>query len=136
MADDAFGFLCQAGRKWEKAGRSYLTQRNKPLTRWHCDLPRLLFGHTGRRGPCGEPHLYVINLFTAGFPLSHYFSLLHGIARVAYALYFSSMLAAFGLLHASQSTLLCSAYTSKISTLSAGCSFLSGSLHTCLCRHP
>ena len=55
--------------------------------------------------------LYVISLFAAGFLLSHYFPLLFGVARVAYALYFSSMIVAFGLLYASQSTLLCSAYT-------------------------
>jgi hypothetical protein len=55
--------------------------------------------------------LYVISLFSVGFLLSHYFPLLPGVARVAYALYFSSMLAAFGLLYASQSTLLCSAFT-------------------------
>ena len=55
--------------------------------------------------------LYVISLFAAGLLLSHYLPLLPGVARVAYALYFSSMLAAFGLLYASQSTLLCSAFT-------------------------
>lgn len=37
--------------------------------------------------------------------------MLAGAARVAYGLYFSSMIVAFGLLYASQSTLLCSAYT-------------------------
>ena len=55
--------------------------------------------------------LYVISLFAAGLLLSHYLPLLPGVARVAYALYFSSMIVAFGLLYASQSTLLCSAYT-------------------------
>jgi hypothetical protein len=55
--------------------------------------------------------LYVISHFAAGFLLSHYWPLLPGVARVAYALYFSSMIVAFGLLYASQSTLLCSAYT-------------------------
>jgi hypothetical protein len=59
----------------------------------------------------GANVLYVISLFAVGFLLSHYFPLLPGVARVAYALYFSSMLAAFGLLYASQSTLLCSAFT-------------------------
>ena len=55
--------------------------------------------------------LYVISFFAAGLLLSHYWPLLPGVARVAYALYFSSMIVAFGLLYASQSTLLCSAYT-------------------------
>lgn len=55
--------------------------------------------------------LYVISLFAAGFLLSRYLPLLQGVARVTYALYFSSMLVAFGLLYVSQSTLLCSAYT-------------------------
>ncbi len=54
---------------------------------------------------------YVISLFAAGCLLSHYLPLLPGVARVVYALYFSSMIVAFGLLYASQSTLLCSAYT-------------------------
>ena len=55
--------------------------------------------------------LYVISLFAAGILLSKYFPLLPGIAKVTYALYFSSMIVAFGLLYASQATLLCSAYT-------------------------
>ncbi len=55
--------------------------------------------------------LFVTSLFAAGFLLSRYFPLLPGIARVACALYFSSMIVAFGLLYASQSTLLCSAFT-------------------------
>jgi hypothetical protein len=55
--------------------------------------------------------LYVISLFAVGFLLSHYWPWLPGVARVAYGLYFSSMVVAFGLLFASQSTLLCSAYT-------------------------
>jgi sugar phosphate permease len=59
----------------------------------------------------GANVLYVISLFSVGFLLSRYFPLLPGVARVAYALYFSSMLAAFGLLYASQATLLCSAFT-------------------------
>jgi hypothetical protein len=54
---------------------------------------------------------YVISLLAAGFLLSEYLPLLPGVAKVAYALYFSSMIVAFGLLYASQSTLLCSAYT-------------------------
>ncbi|MFI5022563.1 MAG: hypothetical protein ACHQRJ_13030 [Alphaproteobacteria bacterium] len=54
---------------------------------------------------------YVVSLFTAGALLSHYLPLLPGVARVVYALYFSSMMVAIGLLYASQSTLLCSAYT-------------------------
>jgi hypothetical protein len=55
--------------------------------------------------------LYVASLFAAGLLLSHYLPLLPRIASVAYALYFTSMIVAFGLLYASQSTLLCSAYT-------------------------
>ncbi len=55
--------------------------------------------------------LFVISLFAAGFLLSHYLPLLSGVVRVAYALYFSSMVVAIGLLYASQSALLCSAYT-------------------------
>lgn len=55
--------------------------------------------------------LYVISLFATGFLLSHYLPMLPGVARVAYGLYSSSMIVAFGLLYASQSTLLCSAYT-------------------------
>ncbi len=54
---------------------------------------------------------YIASLFAAGFLLSRYWPLLPGVARVAYALYFSSMIVAFGLLYASQNTLLCSAYT-------------------------
>ena len=55
--------------------------------------------------------LYVISIFAAGFLLSYYLRLLPGVARVAYALYFSSMIVASGLLYAAQPTLLCSAYT-------------------------
>jgi hypothetical protein len=55
--------------------------------------------------------LYIISLFAAGFLLSRYLPSLPGVTRVTYALYFSSMLVAFGLLYASQSTLLCSAFT-------------------------
>ena len=55
--------------------------------------------------------LFVISLFGAGLLLSHYLPLLPSVARVAYALYFSSMIVALGLLYACQSTLLCSAYT-------------------------
>jgi hypothetical protein len=55
--------------------------------------------------------LYVFSLFGVGFLLSHYLPLLPGVARVVYALYFSSMIVALGLLYASQSTLLCSAFT-------------------------
>ncbi len=55
--------------------------------------------------------LYVGSLFAVGCLLSHYLPLLPGVARVVYALYFSSMIVALGLLYASQSTLLCSAYT-------------------------
>ena len=55
--------------------------------------------------------LYVVSLFAAGFLLPHYLPMLPGVARVAYGLYFSSMIVAFGLLYAAQSTLLCSAYT-------------------------
>lgn len=59
----------------------------------------------------GANALYVISLFSAGFLLSRYFPLLSGVARAAYAIYASSMITAVGLLYASQSTLLCSAYT-------------------------
>jgi len=55
--------------------------------------------------------LFVISLFATGLLLSHYLPLLPSVARVAYALYFSSMIVALGLLYACQSTLLCSAYT-------------------------
>jgi len=55
--------------------------------------------------------IYVVSLLAAGCLLSHYLPLLPGVARVVYALYFSSMMVAIGLLYASQSTLLCSAYT-------------------------
>ncbi len=55
--------------------------------------------------------IYVISLFAAGFLLRDYFPLLPGVAKAAYALYFASMIVAFGLLYAFQSTLLCSAYT-------------------------
>jgi len=54
---------------------------------------------------------YVMSLFAAGFLLNEGVPLLPGVAKAAYALYFVSMIAAFGLLYASQSTLLCSAYT-------------------------
>jgi hypothetical protein len=54
---------------------------------------------------------YVISLFAAGFLLCKYFPLLPGVAKGIYALYFASMIVAFGLLYASQSTLLCSAYS-------------------------
>ena len=59
----------------------------------------------------GANVLYVICLFAVGFLLSHYLPLLPGVAKVTYALNFSSMMVAFGLLYASQSTLLCSAFT-------------------------
>ena len=55
--------------------------------------------------------LYVFSLFIAGFLLSHYWPLLPGVVKVAYALYASSMIVALGLLYASLSTLLCSAFT-------------------------
>lgn len=55
--------------------------------------------------------LYVFSLFVAGFLLSHYWPLLPGVAKVAYALYASSMIVALGLLYASLHTLLCSAFT-------------------------
>jgi hypothetical protein len=55
--------------------------------------------------------LYVSCLLAVGFLLSHNLPLLPGVARTVYALYFSSMLVALGLLYASQSTLLCSAFT-------------------------
>ena len=59
----------------------------------------------------GANVLYVISFFAVGFLLSHYLPLLSGVAKVAYGLYFSSMIVALGLLYASQSTLLCSAFT-------------------------
>jgi hypothetical protein len=55
--------------------------------------------------------LYVLSLFAVGFLLSHYLPLLNGVAKVAYALYFSSMIVALGLLYASLATLLCSTFT-------------------------
>jgi hypothetical protein len=55
--------------------------------------------------------LYVCSLFIVGFLLSHYWPLLPGVAKVACALYASSMIVALGLLYASLSTLLCSAFT-------------------------
>jgi hypothetical protein len=66
------------------------------------DLTQIYFGASA---------LFVASLFTAGFLLSRYFRLLPGVAKTAYALYFSSMIVALGFLYASQSTLLCSAYT-------------------------
>jgi hypothetical protein len=67
--------------------------------------------------------LYVLSLFTVGFLLSHYLPLLPGIARAVYALHFSSMIVALGLLYASLVTLCALPLRSKISTLSARCSF-------------
>ena len=55
--------------------------------------------------------LYVFSLLIVGFLLSHYWPLLPGVAKVAYALYASSMIVALGLLYASLATLLCSAFT-------------------------
>jgi hypothetical protein len=55
--------------------------------------------------------LYVFGLFIVGFLLSHYLPLLSGVAKVVYALYFSSMIVALGLLYASLATLLCSTFT-------------------------
>jgi hypothetical protein len=55
--------------------------------------------------------LYVFSLFIVGFLLSHYLFLLSGVPRVVYALHFSSMIVALGLLYASLRTLLCSAFT-------------------------
>lgn len=55
--------------------------------------------------------LYLICLVAAGFLLARYLPLLPGVVRVTFALYLASMMAAFGLLYASQSTLLCSAFT-------------------------
>jgi hypothetical protein len=48
--------------------------------------------------------LYVFSLSIVGFLLSHYLPLLSGVATAVYALYFSSMIVALGLLYASQST--------------------------------
>lgn len=55
--------------------------------------------------------LYVFSLFAVGFLLSSYLPLLPAVARVVYALYFLSMIVALGLLYASLTTLLCSAFT-------------------------
>jgi hypothetical protein len=55
--------------------------------------------------------LYVYSLLTVGFLLSHFWPLLPGVVKVAYALYASSMIVGLGLLYASLSTLLCSAFT-------------------------
>jgi hypothetical protein len=55
--------------------------------------------------------LYVFSLFIVGFLLSHYLPLLPGVAKLVYALYFSSMIVALGLLYASLATLLCSTLT-------------------------
>jgi len=59
----------------------------------------------------GANALYVVSMAVAGFLFWGYFPLLSGVAKVASALYLSSMLAALGLLYAFQSTLLCSAFT-------------------------
>jgi len=61
----------------------------------------------------GANALYVVSMAVAGFLFSGYFPLLSGVAKVASALYLSSMLVALGLLYAFQSTLLCSAFTLK-----------------------
>jgi hypothetical protein len=55
--------------------------------------------------------LYVFTLFAVGFLLSHYFPLMPGVAKAVSALYLSSMIVALGLLYASLTTLLCSAFT-------------------------
>jgi len=55
--------------------------------------------------------LYVYSLLVAGFLLSHFWPLLSGVVKVATALYASSMIVGIGLLYASLSTLLCSAFT-------------------------
>jgi hypothetical protein len=66
------------------------------------DLTQIYFAANG---------LYVSSLLAVGFLLSHNLPMLPGVARTIYALYFSSMLVSLGLLYASQSTLLCSAFT-------------------------
>ncbi len=58
--------------------------------------------------------LYVISFFAAGFLLSRYWPMLPRVARVAYALAFRAV--AFGLLYASQSTLLCSGLHARRTT--------------------
>lgn len=61
-----------------------------------------------------EPHvnaLFIISVFAVGILLSAYLPILPGVAKVAYALYLSSMMVAFGLIYAFQTTLLCSAFT-------------------------
>ena len=55
--------------------------------------------------------LFVMSFFAAGLLFSRYLPLLSHVTRTTYALYFSSMFVALGLLYASQSTLLCSAFT-------------------------
>ena len=54
---------------------------------------------------------FVLSLFAAGLLLSTYIPALPRVASVAYAIYSSSMIAAVGVLYASQTTLWCSAYT-------------------------
>jgi hypothetical protein len=55
--------------------------------------------------------LYVTSIAVAGFLLTRCLPLLPGVAKATYGLYLSSMIVAFGLLYASQSALLCSAFT-------------------------
>lgn len=62
----------------------------------------------------GANALYVVSLFAVGYLLAVYLPLLSGVARAAYALHFASMIVAVGIIYASQSTLLCSAYTLAI----------------------
>jgi hypothetical protein len=62
----------------------------------------------------GIDALYVMSLFAVGYLLTAHLPLLSGVARVVYALHFASMIVALGLVYASQSTLLCSAYTLAI----------------------
>jgi hypothetical protein len=66
------------------------------------DLTQIYFGANA---------LYVISFLIAGFLVSSRLPLLSSVARTVYAIYLSSMFVALGLLYASQSTLLCSAFT-------------------------
>ncbi len=62
----------------------------------------------------GIDALYVISLVAAGCLLAQYLPSLLSVTRVVYALYLASMVVGLGLIYASQSTLLCSAYTLEI----------------------
>lgn len=59
----------------------------------------------------GANVLYVISIFAVAYLLSSYLPGLPSVIKVAYGLYVPSMIVALGLLYASQTTLLCSAFT-------------------------